>query len=72
MVYTCRWVNGVPIRYGEKEEQALKVNWFEMSIWNEDKEETDVLQQLDNGQSDKGGEGESPCGLRACEVEDRK
>ena len=27
----------MPIRYAEQEEQALKVNWFEMSIWNEEK-----------------------------------
>ena len=37
LVYTCRWVNGVPIRYAEQEDQALKVNWLEMSIWNEEK-----------------------------------
>ena len=38
LVYTYRWVNGVPIRYTEHEGEALKVNWLEMSIWNEEKE----------------------------------
>jgi hypothetical protein len=37
LVYTCRWVNDVPIRYAEQEERALRVNWLEMSIWNEEK-----------------------------------
>jgi hypothetical protein len=35
--YRCRWVNGVPIRYAEKEGDALAVNYFEMSIRNEEK-----------------------------------
>jgi hypothetical protein len=35
LVYTCRWVNGVPIRYEENESKTLMVNYFEMSIWNE-------------------------------------
>jgi hypothetical protein len=37
LVYTCRWVNDVPIRYAEPEERALKINWLEMSVWNEEK-----------------------------------
>jgi hypothetical protein len=37
LVYTCRWVNGVPIRYEEREEEVLQVNYLEMSIWNEEK-----------------------------------
>ena len=36
-VYTCRRVNGALIRYAEQEEQALKVNRLELSIWNEEK-----------------------------------
>ena len=36
-MYTCRWVNGVPIRYTEREERALEVNRLEMSIRNETK-----------------------------------
>jgi hypothetical protein len=37
LVYPCRWVNDVPIRYAEQEEGALRVNWLEMIIWNEEK-----------------------------------
>jgi hypothetical protein len=37
LVYTCRWVNGAPIRYTEQEGEALTVNYLEMSIWNEEK-----------------------------------
>ncbi|MDR0637217.1 MAG: hypothetical protein LBF87_09105 [Treponema sp.] len=35
--YRCRWVNGVPIRYTEQAEEALTVNYLEMSILNEEK-----------------------------------
>jgi hypothetical protein len=34
-VYTCRWENGVPIRYEEREGDTLWVNYLEMSIVNE-------------------------------------
>lgn len=37
MVYTCRWVNGVPIRYEQNERDTLTVNYLEMSIWDEKK-----------------------------------
>ena len=37
LVYTCRWVNGVPIRYTEQDGEALTVNYLEMSILNEEK-----------------------------------
>ena len=36
--YRYRWVNGVPIRYKEKEEQTLMVNYLEMEIWHEKKQ----------------------------------
>jgi hypothetical protein len=35
VVYTWRWVNGVPIRYEEREEDTFSVNYLEMSIVNE-------------------------------------
>jgi hypothetical protein len=35
-VYTYRWVYGVPIRYERNEEDAVSVNYFEMSIRNEE------------------------------------
>ena len=37
LVYRRRWVNGVPLRYEERERDELPVNYFEMSIWNEEK-----------------------------------
>jgi hypothetical protein len=36
-VYTYRWVNGAPIRYERNEEDAISVNYFAMSIRNEEK-----------------------------------
>jgi hypothetical protein len=32
VVYTWRWVKGVPVRYEEKEEDTFLVNYLEMSI----------------------------------------
>jgi hypothetical protein len=37
VVYTYRWLNGVPIRYEENEGEAFPVNYLETSIWNEEK-----------------------------------
>jgi hypothetical protein len=36
IVYTCRWVNGVPIRYEEREEEEFLVNYLETGIRNEE------------------------------------
>ncbi|MDR0636829.1 MAG: ISNCY family transposase, partial [Treponema sp.] len=37
LVYICRWMNGALIRYTEQAEEALMVNYLEMSILNEEK-----------------------------------